>query len=66
MDITYLYDGYQKNKTELHIDKLNNKEIKINKILDELIKYLCIHIKNQISAGADVIQIFDLGRLNSK
>ena len=51
--------GIKKNKTELHIDKLNNKEIKINKILDELIKYLCIHIKNQINAGADVVQIFD-------
>ena len=24
-----------------------------------LIEYLCIHIKNQIDAGADVIQIFD-------
>ena len=51
--------GIKKNKTELHIDKLDSKKIKINKILGELIKYLCIHIKNQISAGADVIQIFD-------
>ena len=51
--------GIKKNKTELHIDKLDSKKIKINKILGELIKYLCIHIKNQINAGADVVQIFD-------
>ena len=27
--------------------------------MEELIKYLCIHIKNQKNAGANVVQIFD-------
>ena len=31
----------------------------MNKILEKLIEYLCIHIDNQINAGADVVQIFD-------
>ena len=48
-----------KNKERANLEKLNNKDLDIDKILGELIKYLCIHIKNQISAGADVVQIFD-------
>ena len=28
-------------------------------IIDKLNEYLCIHIENQINAGADVIQVFD-------
>ncbi len=48
-----------KNKGGANLEKLNNKDLDIDKILGELIKYLCIHIKNQISAGADVVQIFD-------
>ena len=32
---------------------------KIDNIFNELINYLCIHINNQINAGADVVQIFD-------
>ena len=49
----------KKNKNELDLNKLNDQNININKILDKLIKFLSIHIKNQISAGADVVQIFD-------
>ncbi len=49
----------KKNKNELDLDKLNKKNINIIKILDKLIKFLSIHIKNQISAGADTVQIFD-------
>jgi uroporphyrinogen decarboxylase len=36
-----------------------DRKIKIKKIMDLLVNYLCIHIKKQINAGADVIQIFD-------
>ena len=35
------------------------KEFEVDLILDKLSDYLCIHIENQINAGADVIQVFD-------
>ncbi|RPG95085.1 MAG: uroporphyrinogen decarboxylase [Candidatus Pelagibacter sp. TMED263] len=47
------------NKNELNLNKLNKKNINIDIILKKLTKFLSIHIKNQINAGADVIQIFD-------
>ena len=49
----------KKNKNEICLDKLKNKDIKFNYIIDILLKFLCVHIKNQVSAGADVVQIFD-------
>ena len=49
----------KKNKNELDLNKLNKNAITLNKILNKLIKFLSLHIKNQIIAGADVIQIFD-------
>ena len=51
--------GLKKNKIEIDIARLNKFETLIDKILSELIKYICVHIKNQINAGADVVQIFD-------
>ncbi len=48
----------KKDKQNLNISKLN-KNFDIEGIFKELIRYLKIHIKNQISAGADVVQIFD-------
>jgi uroporphyrinogen decarboxylase len=47
------------NKTEINFKKLKKENININKILNKLIKFLCIHIDNQINSGADVVQIFD-------
>ena len=48
-----------KNNNEINIKKYKNLNLDRNEILNTLIKYICIHIKNQINAGADVIQIFD-------
>ena len=47
------------NKTEIDLGKLKEKKNKIDQILNKLIEFICIHIDNQISAGADVVQIFD-------
>jgi len=47
------------NKNKLDYDKLKLKKNEINEILNKLNDYLCIHIENQINAGADVVQIFD-------
>ena len=49
----------KKNKTEIDLGTLNKKKNDIDKILNKLINFLCIHLNNQINAGADVIQIFD-------
>ena len=56
--LVYMFN-LKKNRDE--IDDLKYKSIKkeINIILDTLINYLCLHIENQINAGADVVQIFD-------
>ena len=44
---------------KINLSLLNNKNFKVNDVILELVNYLCIHIKNQINAGADVVQIFD-------
>ena len=51
--------GAKKNKNELKHEKIKSQEAKVNIILDKLIEYLCVHIENQIHAGADAVQIFD-------
>ena len=51
--------GLKKENNKLDLDKYNKCKILINQILPKLNDYLCIHIKNQINAGADVVQIFD-------
>ena len=45
-------------KKELNKNFYNDK-ILINKLIDLIIKFLKIHIKNQIKSGASIIQIFD-------
>ena len=51
--------GVKENKKEINYKKIKSKEFEVNLILDKLNEYLCLHIENQINAGADVIQIFD-------
>ena len=56
--LIYMLD-LKKNKKEINLEKLKSKDFEVNLILDKLNEYLCIHIENQINAGADVVQIFD-------
>ena len=49
----------KKNKIEINLEKLKKEKYKVHQILNKLIEFICIHIDNQISAGADVVQIFD-------
>ncbi|MDB9760970.1 hypothetical protein OAB59_03305 [Pelagibacteraceae bacterium] len=51
--------GLKKNKEEIDFIKLKNKELELKIIIDKLNEYLCLHIENQINAGADIVQIFD-------
>jgi len=46
-------------KKKIDYQKIKSKSDEIILILNELYEYLCIHIENQINAGADVVQIFD-------
>ena len=51
--------GIKNKKNQINYKKIKSNEFEINLILDKLNEYLCIHIENQINAGADVVQIFD-------
>ena len=51
--------GLKKDNNKLDINKFNKYKTQIGRILLELNEYLCVHIKNQVNAGADVVQIFD-------
>ena len=44
---------------EINYEKIKSKRSEVKTILNKLNEYLCLHIENQISAGADVVQIFD-------
>ena len=55
--LTYMFNI---NKEKVSQDLLEIDEGKnLTQVLEELINYLNLHIKNQINAGADVVQIFD-------
>ena len=56
--LTYML-ATNESKKKVDYKKIRTKEFEINLILNKLNDYLCIHIENQINAGADVIQIFD-------
>ena len=51
--------GLKENKQKINFTKIKEKKIDTVLVLKQLTNYLCLHIKNQIEAGADVIQIFD-------
>tara|TARA_B100000959_G_scaffold211897_1_gene222776 strand:+ start:78 stop:1088 length:1011 start_codon:yes stop_codon:yes gene_type:complete len=51
--------GLKENKNTINFSKVQDKKPDMNIILDKLNEYLCVHIENQINAGADVIQVFD-------
>jgi len=56
--IVYMF-GLKINKDQISIEKLKKFEPEIKIVLNKIIDYLCVHIINQIKAGADVVQIFD-------
>jgi len=56
--LIYMLDLKEENN-EVDKSKLNRNKPLIDQILNDLTQYLCLHIKNQINAGADVVQIFD-------
>ncbi len=51
--------GLKEYKNKINLNKLKEKESDVLIILEVINKYLCIHIENQINAGADTVQIFD-------
>ncbi len=51
--------GIKESKKELDLKKLKDKKEFLNQAIENLIRFLCVHIKNQVNAGADVVQVFD-------
>ena len=49
----------KESKLNINYNKIKDSNLDIDLVLNNLINYLCLHIDNQINAGADVVQIFD-------
>ena len=56
--LVYMFN-LKDDKGAIDLNKFYRNKLTINQVMKGLIKFLCIHIKNQINAGADVVQIFD-------
>ena len=46
-------------KNNFSFDKINKNKFPINKLIEKIEKFICLHVDKQIEAGADTIQIFD-------
>ena len=46
-------------KRNFNFDKIRNNKDLNDDLIEKLINVICLHIKNQVDAGANVIQIFD-------
>ena len=51
--------GFKNSKNEINYEKIKSQETKLNTVLNKINEYLCLHIKNQVEARANVVQIFD-------
>ena len=51
--------GLKQDKEKIDLEKLKKSENLINNIINNLVDYLCLHVEQQVKAGADTIQIFD-------
>ena len=56
--IVYMF-GLKIDKNRIDLEKLKKFESEIKIVLKKIIQYLCVHIINQIKAGADTVQVFD-------
>ena len=46
-------------KKDFKFDEIIKNEVLTNKLLDKIQETICLHIKKQVEAGANIIQIFD-------
>jgi uroporphyrinogen decarboxylase len=51
--------GLKIDKDKIDLSKLTKLGSQIDFFLEKIVEFLCVHIINQVNAGADVVQIFD-------